>query len=197
MISVGIYQLWVHSFKAYLHETTRLMLTLPIKPQKSLFLLKLLSPCTGCHPFYSEEGDSIIVKYWSCAPSAASSWNNTSIPINMTILIHRSLIKVTVCAASKLSNLLVRSQKVGLLSLLCQYLHLKCSFIMSHDLCRLIFTVANLSSVLSNATASPVQLWCESYLTPAASGCEGGIAVHTLAKASRGYFSCTLGAAWS
>lgn len=89
----------------------------------------------------------------------------------------------------KLSNVLVRSQKVGLLWLLCQYLHLKLSFVISHYLCGLIFTAAILSSVPTYTTTFPVQIWCESYLTAAARDCEGGIAVHTFSRSvSRVFF---------
>lgn len=81
--------------------------------------------------------------------------------------------------------MLVRSQKADLLWILCQCLHLKWSFAIPHDLS---FTAAKRSSIPSYATVLPLQICCESYLTAAASHCEGRIAVHTFSQSLSGVF---------
>ncbi len=117
---------------------------------------------------------------------ACFNWQESNFPPHFCIMRHWFACNVHV---GKLSDVLVRSQKVGLLWLLCQYFHLKVSFAVSHNLCRLIFTAVNLSSVPTYTTTFPVQIWCESYLTAAARDCEGGIAVHTFSRAvSRVFF---------
>lgn len=115
---------------------------------------------------------------------ACFNWQESIFPLHFCIMYHWCTCNVHV---GKLSNVLVRSQKVGLLWLLRQYLHLKLSFVISHYLCGLIFTAANLSSTYT--TTFPVQIWCESYLTAAARDCEGGIAAHTFSRSvSRVFF---------